>query len=192
MDVSDKASRAWATVREMLADRGIKNESAVGIGDKEIIELSREFTTFGITVNPTLSVVFHTSVATIKKNDLFNAADDASHVIVVFHTKAQGTTTRSIISEGISKKMTFEFFDMTSLQYNVTKHKYVPKHEKVPQEEIDGILKRYYLKSKFHLPIIIETDPIARYLGIKHGDLVKITRPSMNTGVTTIFRCCKA
>jgi DNA-directed RNA polymerase I, II, and III subunit RPABC1 len=136
--------------------------------------------------------VFHTSVATIKKNDLFNAADDASHVIVVFHTKAQGTTTRSIISEGISKKMTFEFFDMTSLQYNVTKHKYVPKHEKVPQEEIDGILKRYYLKSKFHLPIIIETDPIARYLGIKHGDLVKITRPSMNTGVTTIFRCCKA
>ena len=192
MDVPEKVSRAWATIRQMLDDRGVPYPAAVGIGDMEVRELAQEFTTFGITINETTAVAFHTSSTTIKKTDLFNAIDDATHVILVFHTKPQGTTTRSITGEGASKGVTFEFFELTALQYNVSNHIYVPKHEKVSREDVDAILKTYYLKSKFHLPQILENDPMARYLGLKHGDVVKITRPSQNSGKTIFYRCCRA
>lgn len=192
MDVSEKVIRAWATVRQMLDDRGIAYPAAVGIGDLEVRELAQEFTTFGVTINDTTAVAFHTSSTTIKKTDLFNAIDDATHVILVFHSKPQGTTTRSIESEGATKGVKFEFFELTALQYNVSQHVYVPKHEKVARENVDAILKTYYLKSKFHLPQILESDPMARYLGLKHGDVVKITRASQNCGKTVFFRVCRS
>lgn len=192
MDISDKTVRAWETIRQMLSDRGVPYDAASGIGDEEVRQLTREFTTFGITLNDTMAVVFHTSSSTIKKTDLFNAADDASHVIAVFHSKPQGTTTRSITSEGNTKGVTFEFFELKTLQYNVSRHMDVPKHEKVPKGDVDSILRTYYLKSKFHLPLILESDPMSRYLGLKHGDVVKITRPSQNCGSTVYYRCCKA
>ena len=192
MDVSDKVVRAWATVREMLDDRGVSYSAASGIGDQEVHALANEFTTFGITINETTAVAFHTSATTVKKPDLFNSIEDSKHAIVVFHTKPQGTTTRSITSEGATKGITFEFFDLTSLQYNVSRHVYVPKHEIVPRAEVPGLLKTYYLKSKFHLPQILESDPMSRYLGLKHGDIVKITRASMNSGVTVVYRCCRS
>jgi len=192
MDVSEKVVRAWATMRQMLDDRGVAYPAAVGIGDLEVRELAKDFTTFGITINETSAVAFHTSSTTIKKTDLFNAVDGAVHVILVFHTKPQGTTTRSITAEGATKGVTFEFFELTPLQYNVSRHVYVPRHEKVPREGVEAILKTYYLKSKFHLPQILESDPMARYLGLKHGDVVKITRPSHNCGNTVFYRCCRA
>lgn len=191
MDVSDRVVRAWATIREMLDDRGVAYAAASGIGDQEVAALAQEFTTFGVTINATTAVAFHISSTTVKKNELFNAIDDASHVILVFHTKPQGTTTRSITSEGAGKGVTFEFFDLTSLQYNVTRHVYVPRHEKVPADQVAEILKTYYLKSKFHLPQITESDPVSRYLGIKHGDVVRITRGSLNCGKTVFYRCCR-
>eukprot|EP00873_Tetraselmis_striata_P027057 jgi/Tetstr1/447321/TSEL_034758.t1 len=192
MDISGKTVRAWETIRQMLSDRGVSYDSASGIGDEEVRELTREFTTFGVSLNETTAVVFHTSSSTIKKTDLFSAADGASHVIVVFHSKPQGTTTRSITSEGGTRGVTFEFFELKHLQYNVSRHMDVPKHEKVPKADVDAILKTYYVKSKFHLPLILETDPMSRYLGLKHGDLVKITRGSHNCGNTVFYRCCKA
>ena len=192
MDVSEKVTRAWATVREMLDDRGVPYPAAKGIGDLEIRELCQEFPTFAVTINDSTAVAFHTISSTIKKPDLFNVIDDAKHVILVFHTKPQGTTTRSLTAEGSTKGVTFEFFELTSLQYNVSKHVYVPKHQKMTKEEVDSVLKTYYLKSKFHLPQILESDPMSRYLGLKHGDVVKITRPSENSGQTVFYRCCRS
>ena len=192
METSDRVVNAWKTVREMLNDRGEEYPIASGIGDEEIRELSRSFTTFGVKANDRVSIVFHTSSTTIKKTDLFSSADDASHILVVFQTKPQGTTVRSIVSEAKTKGVTIEFFELTALQYNISRHTFVPKHEKVPTGDIESILKRYYLKSKFHLPLILEMDPMSRYLGLKHGDLVKITRPSPNSGSTVFYRCCKA
>lgn len=83
-----------------------------------------------------------------------------------------------------------QIFTLKELQYNPTQHVLVPKHEKVPEEEIKDILAQYQVKTKAQLPVIMKTDRMARWLGLKHGDIVRITRHNENSGIYFFYRCC--
>ena len=52
------------------------------------------------------------------------------------------------------------------------------------------VMETYMLKSKTQFPIIHRTDVMARWLGLKHGDVVKITRYNETSGEYFYFRCC--
>ena len=171
---------------------GSRRTCSDSVGDEEVRALASEYSTFALRVNDAAAAAFHTAPATIKKSDLFAAIEDATHVLVVLPQKPQATTTRSIAAEAATRGVTVEFFEITVLQYNVMRHKYVPRHERVPPEEVPALLRTYFLKSKFHLPVILETDPVARYLAMRPGDVVRITRPSANAGVAVFYRVCKA
>ena len=40
------------------------------------------------------------------------------------------------------------------------------------------------------LPLILKSDPMSRYLGLKNGDIIKITRNSQSSGEYIVYRCC--
>ncbi len=91
-----------------------------------------------------------------------------------------------------SKKMRVRFFTASRMIHNPLKHVLVPKHEKVPQAEHEVLQKSLYAqKSQFPL-IRFHEDPIARWIGVVPGDIVKITRPSPTAGETIIYRLCVA
>jgi DNA-directed RNA polymerase subunit H len=78
------------------------------------------------------------------------------------------------------------------LQFNVTKHEYVPKHEKISEEESKIILTRYNLQSKSQLPCILYNDVIVRYYNFKPGDIIKITNTSNSQNKNyEFYRCVK-
>ena len=56
---------------------------------------------------------------------------------------------------------------------------------------IGEITKAYNVKSRFHFSIILSTDPMARYLALKHGQLVRISRFSQSSGTYVLYRCCQ-
>lgn len=88
-------------------------------------------------------------------------------------------------------QINIQIFDIKELQFNITKHILVPKHELITDaNEIDNIIKQYSLKSKYQLPIIMRSDPMAKYLNLKNGDIIKITRVSPTAGEYIVFRCC--
>ena len=76
------------------------------------------------------------------------------------------------------------------LMYNPTKHSLVPKHEKMTETEVKKLMEQLQLKKKTQLPFILKTDIISRWLGLKQGDVVKITRYSETSGEYYYFRCC--
>ena len=75
------------------------------------------------------------------------------------------------------KKVFVQLFNLDMLMYNVSKHVKVPKHEIVSKEEKDAVFKKYNLETFDQLPVILKIDPIAKYYGMKRGDVVKITIP---------------
>lgn len=87
--------------------------------------------------------------------------------------------------------LNMQIFNIKELQFNITKHILVPKHEIITdQQEIKSIITNYSLKTKFQLPLILKSDPVSRYYGLKNGDIVKIKRDSQTSGEYIIYRCC--
>jgi len=60
-------------------------------------------------------------------------------------------------------------------------HIYVPKHEVMTKKEAEDVLEKYHCKAT-ELPLIFGTDPAIVGLGIKPGDMIKITRKSATAG----------
>ena len=69
----------------------------------------------------------------------------------------------------------------------VPDHIYVPKHEIILKKEAEQVLKKYNCKLT-ELPFIFVTDPAIVGLGVKPGDVVKITRKSNTAGESLYYR----
>jgi DNA-directed RNA polymerase subunit H (RpoH/RPB5) len=83
-----------------------------------------------------------------------------------------------------------QIFLKAELMYNPCKHELVPKHEKLTDIEIKELLEKYNLRSKAQLPTILKTDVMARWLGLRTGDIVRITRYNDTSGEYFFYRCC--
>jgi DNA-directed RNA polymerase I, II, and III subunit RPABC1 len=84
----------------------------------------------------------------------------------------------------------YEIFSMKNLMFNITHHEIVPKHILLSQEEAEQILKQYQT-TKAQLPKLLTTDPVAKYYGMKAGDICKIIRQSPMTGESYYYRILK-
>ena len=87
----------------------------------------------------------------------------------------------------INRELQVDFFNISELMVNITEHSYVPKHILLSDDEKSMLLKRYKIKEN-QLPKILTTDPVARYLGLRRGNVVKIIRDSETAGKYVTYR----
>ncbi len=72
-------------------------------------------------------------------------------------------------------------------KFNILEHELVPKHEVVPPEEAVQVLRQLGVKPQ-QLPWLRVTDPVARAIGAKPGDIVRIHRKSPTSGEIIVYR----
>ena len=71
--------------------------------------------------------------------------------------------------------------------FSIFDHILVPRHEVVPKEEAEEIIKRYGGK-RYLFPLISHKDPVVVELGAKPGDLIRIYRISPTGKVSIYYR----
>ena len=178
-------SQSLRTIIEMLHDRKIQT-GLTPEGTDALIGSNSNFFDFVI---DKIKIIYYLPTK-FKGSDLKPAFEDETPYdlyILVVREKLNQTNLKVINALNVS----IQIFDIKELQFNITKHKLVPKHELVTdQNEVSNLLKEYNLKSKNQLPIILKHDPVAKYLNLKSGDIVKIMRVSETAGEYIVYRCC--
>lgn len=94
---------------------------------------------------------------------------------------------KQAIREMTQRGYKVEYFRDAELLVDITEHKLVPEHSLLSSQQKQELLSRYRLKDT-QLPKIQVQDPVARYFGLKIGDVVKIVRPSETAGRYITYR----
>ena len=187
MNTGQEVFKAYSTIKCMIKDRQL--EEVAGKLDRyssvEIQQLATR-SVFTIDVESELRILFH--LGKFKGADIKRLLEDRFSLYIL--------VTREKLSSVNVKQLTemnkhIDIFDVTELLFNISHHSLVPKHEAIRDAtSIKDILERYRVKTRHQLPIILKSDPMARYLGLRPGELVRITRISPGAGEYILYRCC--
>ena len=163
-----KLFRVWKTLNKMMQDRGytIEEENFAQVTYEDWLQRNND--------KATLNGIFY------KMKD---AKAESGIIIISGQLSPQAKTKLA----DINIELQVECFDISELMVNITEHTYVPKHILLTGEEKKQLMKRYKIK-EYQLPKILNSDPVAKYLGLKRGDVVKIIRDSETAGKYVTYR----
>ena len=199
-ELISKLYKVWKTLNKMMEDRGyIKNPNSN-------YNLT-EFTNFIKSQNGKMNGIF-TKIDPNNPEARFHTyyeyvpnAKINTDTINIFYSQMKEAKVDSgiIIMSGklspqakqrideIKTQIQIETFMLGELVVNITEHELVPKHILLTNEEKTNLLKRYRIKES-QLPKILVNDPVAKYLGLKRRDVVKIVRVSETAGRYITYR----
>ncbi|XP_071847962.1 DNA-directed RNA polymerases I, II, and III subunit RPABC1-like [Apostichopus japonicus] len=125
------------------------------------------------------------AIKTIKHYCTQMQDENISRAIIIVQSGMTPSAKQSL--SDMAPKYILEQFLESEMLINITEHEFVPEHVVMTPEEKAELLARYKLK-EHHLPKIQQGDPIARYFGLKRGQVVKIIRPSDTAGRYISYR----
>jgi DNA-directed RNA polymerase subunit H (RpoH/RPB5) len=192
-------------LKEMLLARGDNidefEEHEVDIdrdefyNDKNVIELHTSNTTiiFALTKKLRRSILEELRDSSEDMMKFVEKYNNKLNIILVFSNDTNSTPIVQQLNkyDKILQKQggTLQCFHVKNLLFNPTKHSLVPKHTKLTANELLEVMDKYIIK-KTQMPYILHTDVIAKWLGLKHGDIVKIERFNENSGISYYYRVC--
>lgn len=193
LNINDMLKTSLKILKEMLSDRKIDTKYLNKITEEEIIKLFEENQIFDFKVNDNLKVIYYMNnkikIQDIRKN--IDSEKDKDSKIIFISKENLTTNNYKSFSEFKEFNIKITFFHLKQLLINIYRHELVPQHIPITdKKDIEKIMKDYSIKSKFQFPIILNTDPICKYLDIKSDTIVKIIRPSKTSGEYISYRYC--
>ena len=136
----------------------------------------------------------------LQQKDVHNIIDDlfileqvltADDVLIIVAKHTINDTITQLLNQLWSQNGYFIIvFSLEQLQFNILEHQYVPIHEIMGEEETKKVIRQYNITNYDQLPTISRYDPVAQAIGIRPGQICKITRPSKTSIISYYYRVC--
>jgi DNA-directed RNA polymerase subunit H len=191
MNYSVEISKSLSVISSMLEARGHDASNLNQLSHKEVQAIVSSRNMFSIsTANDKILIMFDMSPkfkwADTKKTVESIAFPGKPPELVIFVVKES----LDVKKVGELEKMEHQVFGIKELQFNKATHCLVPKHELIVNaDEINAILSDYQLRAVTQLPLILKTDPMAKYFNARPGNVMRVTRISPTCGENVIYRC---
>lgn len=209
--------RVWRTLHQMLLDRGYNVSREMG--DMSLEQFQAEHCSTGGVDKKTLKFTAKLvdSRTSARNMDASGKGIDNTHLYVeyadedsvgvktmrgfVHFMQANGIRAGILISKNpltpsaqkiigsLVGQFVIEHFLESHLLVNITHHELVPQHIVLSFQEKAELLEKYKL-TESQLPRIQAADPVARYYGMKRGQVCKIIRKSETSGRYASYRIC--
>lgn len=82
-----------------------------------------------------------------------------------------------------------QVFGLENLVINISKHVFVPKHTILTEDEVVKICNHYNIVPK-NLYKILQQDPMAKFIGLRPGQVVKTYSNNPITGISEVYKYC--
>jgi len=201
MDNCTRLARVYQTITKMLDDRGYLLSTKMKEASKEQFredfgdEPSRAAMTIMVPKkdDPTEQIfVFFpdepkVGVKTIKTYASHMKDESVQRAILVVQVNLTPHARQSLVE--VQSRFLIEQFQEAELLVNITRHVLVPVHVLLADDDKKILLQRYKVKET-QLPRIQLSDPVARYYGVRRGQVMRIIRPSETAGRYVTYRLC--
>jgi len=210
MSLSNKLFLSRPIILELLQDRGFETDKYNNFTPEEIelmyksvstktselsvldIELTNK-TQNKIVVKYILSPRIRVSNIINATETLLDDINEGDTLIVIIRDNLNSDEALEEYFKQIynEKKVFCQYFWINAITFNLTKHEMVPKHEIIEDEEKKELIKNLQITNVDKLPTIKKNDPVAKYYGMKEGDVCKIIRKSETAGLYLNYRLCQ-
>ncbi|CCG83524.1 DNA-directed RNA polymerase I [Taphrina deformans PYCC 5710] len=196
--------RVWKTVHQLVHDRGY--EMAQEELDITLEQFKSQYCSAGGidkvalqfyanappgSTNGQIYVAFckNPAVGIKDMRDFVQTLNDQNHKVGILIYEKNMTPSANKIVQGVQNQFQIDTFQESDLVVNITHHELVPRHIIMTPTEKKELLAKYKLKET-QLPRIQMADPVARYYGLRRGQVVKIIRRSETSGRYSSYRIC--
>jgi DNA-directed RNA polymerase subunit H (RpoH/RPB5) len=205
---------------EMLQDRGFNTKKINSISDEELIKLFDKHKMDKMEASSSLGpldislktpeglkvIVKYRLDEKFKKsdklheqiNEIFkkNKLNPETDCLIMMNIKRiylkpgeKDNTVQTFVNKCLAEKKFVQFFGLENFMFNISKHIFVPRHIILKSNEVREMLTFYNTKLE-HIPVIKREDQMAKYIGLRPGQVVKINSYNASTGISETYRRC--
>lgn len=182
--------RALETLKAMLTSRGLKGDKFDPIGNA--LDETKMYSFDG------LLIVFSMKTR-VTERDVISYVEYAKEnsysagILIVSLTYPSETTLTALRNYIRDRKNTLvQIFEIRHLQFDISKHRKVPKHRIISDDEKTKLMKDLKITKFKQLPKIDSQDAMARWIGARPGDVIEVTGMCETSGENKRYRYCLA
>lgn len=181
---------ALSTLQEMLTSRGLTADKF------ELVPSNMDGTKMYSFAGILLIFSTKTRVSEKELNNFLSFAGEnnfASGIIIVSPSRPSESVMKVLIGHNADRDNVYvQIFDIRSLGFNISKHRKVPRHRIVNENEKPTIIKNFNLKSLDQMPKILSQDAMAKFIGARPGDVVEVVGLCETSADNLRYRYCVA
>lgn len=180
MNQKEQTEVILKNISTMLAERGLITNSNSTFNDLKKISSKNTFS-WKENKREFLVLIYFQCMAGIKKGSEVESKllkSKADHKFLILQNFTNKTITQT-------KEFKTELFLTNEFLVDLSSVPFIPKHTILSEKDKEELLKIYPEKN---LAKIFSNDMMVRYHGAKVGDIIKIIRPSFNTGESIYYR----
>ena len=187
-DTSQYLQQTREELNILFQQHGSKGNSEIDTLDI-LVEGEHKIFVKYLTSNKIRNQIIINTIDEVYESDLLSKED-----IIVIITKDK-VTYQGALEEYINRIFyrdgTFaQIFWLNSLLFNISEHDLVPKYRIMTQEEKQALIDKLFLDDEKNLPKILVTDPVAKFYGVRIGQLCEIGYTNETNGFNKSYRLC--